>query len=500
MNDMVKQTLLANVYDVAKVTPLKKAPKLSNRHAFDIYLKREDLQPVHSFKLRGAYNKISQLSEKDRQKGVIAASAGNHAQGVALAAKQLGISALVVMPRTTPSIKVDAVQSYGALVELAGDSYTEAFEYAEKRIQETGRVFVHPFDDPLVIAGQGTIGREILEQLPTATHIFVPVGGGGLIAGIAQYAKSLRPDIKIIAVQSEDASTVRPLLEEKQRVYLPQVGIFADGTAVKQLGEHTFPIIEQLVDDAVTVTTDELCAAIKAIFEDTRAIVEPSGALATAGITAYAAKHSMENAVGVAICSGANISFERLQYVAERTLIGSDKEAIFAVTMPERPGALQLFCDQVVSGHSITEFGYRLQDRSEAHIFVGISLRHKEEKQVLTGKMDSFHYAYSDLTYDDTAKEHVRYMIGGLGTNTQNEHLYEVSFPERPGALKDFLHHLEDAWNISLFHYRATGSDIGRVLIGFEAQDSHELEKRLASSTYEFTPINSIATSIFLRG
>src|SRR5664279_3966539 len=375
MNDAVRDMLLARVYDVAIETPLERADKLSTQCGFEIYLKREDLQPVHSFKLRGAYNKIAQLTKTEKAKGVIAASAGNHAQGVALSAQKLGISALIVMPRTTPSIKIDAVKSYGAKVELFGDSYSDAAEHCKQRQQETGRTFVHPFDDPLVIAGQGTIGREILEQLPTATHIFVPVGGGGLIAGIAQYVKALRPDIKIVSVEPEDSNVLQASMAAGKRVVLPHVGIFADGVAVKQLGEITYALCQKYVDDAITVSSDELCAAIKHIFESTRGIVEPAGALGMAGITKYAATHDMKDATAVAICSGANIAFERLQFVAERTLLGSGKEALFAVTMPEKPGALQHFCSQVVNGHNITQFGYRLNKRGEAHISVDVSMR-----------------------------------------------------------------------------------------------------------------------------
>lgn len=324
MNEAVRQTLLARVYDVAIETPLERARKLSDRLGCEVYLKREDLQPVHSFKLRGAYNRMAQLTPAERERGVIAASAGNHAQGVALSAKKLGTAALIVMPRTTPGIKVEAVKWWGAEVELAGDSYSDAAEHCQQRAKETGRTYIHPFDDPLVIAGQGTIGREILEQLPGVTHIFVPVGGGGLIAGIAQYLKALRPDVQIISVEPEDSNVLQASLQAKRRVTLPRVGIFADGVAVKQMGEHTFSICRRFVDDAITVSTDELCAAIKAVFEETRGIVEPAGALGAAGVAKYAATHDLQGAHAVAICSGANISFERLQFVAERTLLGGD--------------------------------------------------------------------------------------------------------------------------------------------------------------------------------
>ncbi|HUS26490.1 MAG TPA: threonine ammonia-lyase, biosynthetic [Nevskiaceae bacterium] len=500
MNNALKQTLLARVYDVAVETPLERAVKLSDSLGTQAYLKREDLQPVHSFKLRGAYNKIVQLTNAERQRGVIAASAGNHAQGVALAAKKLDISALIIMPRTTPGIKIDAVKSYGAEVELAGDSYSDAAHHCKQRVAETGRTYIHPFDDPLVIAGQGTVGREILEQLPSVTHIFVPVGGGGLIAGIAQYVKALRPEVTVIGVQSEDANTMQPSLKKGQRVQLSHVGIFADGTAVKQLGEYTFEVIKQLVDDSVVVTNDQLCAAIKAIFEETRSIVEPSGALATAGLAAYAAAHNMQDAQAVAICSGANMTFERLQFVAERTLLGSGREALFAVTLPEKPGALQCFCHNIVNGHNITQFGYRLRQRGQAYILVGIGMSGTLDKAMFTKKMEQHAYEFRDLSADDVAKEHVRYMIGGPAPHAQNEHFYRINFPERPGALNDFLKIMSGTWNISLFHYRGQGGDVGDVLVGFETANTKDLEKALHASTYDFAPADmSHSMQLFIR-
>ena len=499
INDAIRETLLARVYDVAIKTPLERADKLSAQYSFEVYLKREDLQPVHSFKIRGAYNKIVSLSNADQAKGVIAASAGNHAQGVALSAQKLGISALIVMPRTTPSIKIDAVESYGATVELFGDSYSDAAEYCISRQQETGRTYVHPFDDRMVIAGQGTIGREILEQLPTATHIFVPVGGGGLIAGIAQYVKALRPDIQIISVEPEDSNVLQVSMKAGKRTALPSVGIFADGVAVKQMGEHTFALCKKYVDDCITVSTDELCAAIKSIFEVTRGIVEPAGALATAGVTKYAAQHSMKKATAVAICSGANIAFEQLQFVAERTLLGSGKEALFAVTMPEKPGSLQRFCESVVNGHNITQFGYRLNKRDQAHIFVGVSMRDPSEKAVLMEKMHTNGYAHTDLSADDIAKEHIRHTVGGASSETKNEHLYQVSFPERPGALNDFLRQVGETWNISLFHYRSMGGDTGQVLIGFEIANSKDLVAKFEQANYDYQSVDSIAAKTFLN-
>jgi threonine dehydratase len=490
MNDATKQTLLARVYDVAVQTPLDKAIKLSNQLGAEVYLKREDLQPVHSFKLRGAYNKISQLTDEERNRGVIAASAGNHAQGVALAAKKLGISALIVMPRTTPSIKVDAVKSYGAEVELAGDSYSDAAEHCKQRVKETGRTYIHPFDDPLVIAGQATVGREIIEQLPSVTHIFVPVGGGGLIAGIAQYVKALSPEVKVIGVEPADSNVMQASLKAGERVTLPHVGIFADGVAVKQMGEHTFDIVKELVDDAITVDTDQLCAAIKSTFEETRSIVEPAGALGVAGIVQYSHTHDMTDARAVAICSGANMTFERLQFVAERTLLGSGKEALFAVRMNEEPGALQTFCQKVVKGHGITQFGYRLKQRSKAHIFVGISVNSEADKDNFAHKMSQYGYIYTDLSGEDIAKEHVRHMIGGPAPKAFEEHFYLINFPERPGALNGFLEAVSGTWNISLFHYRGQGGDEGSVLIGFETTDKKKLEAALGHAGYAWAEVD----------
>lgn len=483
VDDTVKDVLTSRVYEVALKSPLTKAAKLSSITKCNVYLKREDLQPVHSFKLRGAYNKIAQLSNFEKAKGVIAASAGNHAQGVALAAKKLGLSALIVMPRTTPQIKIDAVKSYGAEVELAGDSYSDAADYCKHRIQETGRTYIHPFDDPLVIAGQGTIGMEILEQLPDVTHIFIPVGGGGLLAGIATYVKALRPDVKIISVEPVDSNAMQSSIVQQTRVVLQHVGIFADGVAVKQVGRLAFDAALQKVDEFITVSTDQICAAVKNMFEDTRSIMEPAGALATAGITHY---DLPANANAVAICSGANVTFERLHQIAERTLIGSGKEVMFAVTMPEQPGALQAFCTEIVAGHNISEFNYRLNRRSEAHVFVGINVSGESDKTRFMAKMDKNGYSYIDLSNDDLMKEHVRHMIGGPAPEVSKEHIYEFSFPERPNALSDFLHAVGCHWNISLFHYRSAASDWGSVLIGFEADDPKRLEDRLSFAEFNF--------------
>jgi threonine dehydratase len=496
MDATVKEILTSSVYDVAIKTPLELGAKISNLTGTNVYLKREDLQPVHSFKLRGAYNKMAQLSERERANGVIAASAGNHAQGVALAAKKLGLSALIVMPRTTPSIKIDAVKSYGASVELEGDSYSEAADYCKKRVEETGRTYIHPFDDPLVIAGQGTVGREIIEQLPDVTHIFVPIGGGGLIAGIASYVKAVRPDVTIIGVEPEDSNVMQASVRQGERIVLPHVGIFADGVAVKQAGSETYRIARDKVDDFITVTTDEICAAIKNIFEDTRSIVEPAGALGAAGIIKYSLP---KDAQAVAICSGANMTFERLQQVAERTLIGSGKEAVFAVTLPEKPGALRDFCKDVVRNHNISEFNYRRNAQRNAHILVGINIGNTADKQALMKKMKDRGYDHTDLSADDATKEHIRHMVGGP-SQTAHEHIYEIAFPERPNALSDFLAAVGSDWNISLFHYKSAASDSGSVLIGFETSERSALEAKLAATGFTVTRCDTnTAVQLFVR-
>lgn len=493
--EAIKSTLLAQVYDVAIKSPLERAAKLSHAVGADVYLKREDLQPVHSFKLRGAYNKMVRLEPKERAKGVIAASAGNHAQGVALAAKRLGLSALIVMPKTTPPIKIDAVRGYGAEVTLAGDSYTDAYEYSRELTKRTGRTFIHPFDDPEVISGQGTIGQELMEQLPAATHIFVPVGGGGLIAGVAQFVKAIRPGVKIIGVEPADSNAMQRSLKAGKPISMDHVGIFADGVAVKRVGDHTFALTKLFVDEIITVTTDQICAGIKAVFEDTRSIIEPAGALAAAGLMQYKFAAGSQ---AVAICSGANMTFERLQQIAERTLIGSGKEALFAITMPEQAGALRTFCEKVVKGHSITEFSYRLQGRSQAHIFIGISIMSANDKLGFMQKMRTYGFGHTDLSDDDLAKEHVRHMIGGPAPAAHGELLYSVIFPERPGALGNFLAHVGDQYNISLFHYRTTASDTGSVLIGFEAENRAKLEYLLDEACYDYEAVHDSPSARFL--
>jgi threonine dehydratase len=488
MQDPLKQTLLARVYDVAIETPLQFAPKLSDKVGYEVYLKREDLQPVFSFKLRGAYNKMVQLSSAQKAKGVIAVSAGNHAQGVALSAQKLSISATIVMPTTTPFIKVEAVKGYGAQALLVGDNLSQAFEYGQQLVKETGKIFVHPFDDPDVITGQGTIGREIVEQLPDVTHIFVPVGGGGLIAGIAQFVKGLRPDIKIIGVEPEESNAMQASLKAKKRVVLEHVGVFADGVAVKQVGKLTFAIAQKHVDEVITVNADQICVAVKSLFEDTRSILEPAGALATAGITQYKLP---KNAKAIAICSGANVTFERLQQIAERTLIGSGREAMFAVTMDEKPGSLLHFCQKVVKGHNITEFNYRLNRREAAHVLVGIAVTDHKDKLAFMKKASTLGYEHIDLSGDDIAKEHVRHMVGGSAKNAKSERLYQIDFPERPGALSDFLAAIGTSWNISAFHYRNAASDSANVLIGFEAKNAKALESQLNKAGYSWKPAST---------
>jgi len=467
-NEYIKRILQARVYDVARETPLEPAPRLSQRLGVRISLKREDLQPVFSFKLRGAYNKIVHLSEEERSRGVICASAGNHAQGVALAGQKLGIPATIVMPKTTPEIKVNAVRNLGGEAILHGSNYDAAYAHAMKLVEERGLTYVHAYDDPMVIAGQGTVAMEVLNQsheLPNA--VFVPVGGGGLIAGIALYMKYLCPDIKIIGVEPDDAPCMYEALKAGERVILDQVGIFADGVAVRQAGEETFRIARELVDEVILVSTDEICAAIKDIFDDTRSIMEPAGALAVAGIKKYVDREKPEVENYVAICSGANMNFDRLRHVSERAQLGEHREAIFAVTIPERPGSFRKFCE-AIGTRGITEFNYRYADSDDAHIFVGVQLQGGvEEKEVLCDKLSKDGYPVLDMTDNEMAKLHIRYMVGGRA-KADNEVLYRFEFPERPGALLNFLIHMGANWNISMFHYRNHGADYGRVLVGIQ--------------------------------
>ena len=485
----LKKIESARVYDVARETPLELAPVLSRRTGNHVWLKREDEQPVFSFKCRGAYNKMAGLSKAELKKGVVAASAGNHAQGVALAASKLGTKAVIVMPRTTPQIKVDAVRNLGGKVVLHGDNYDEAYTHAREIANKRKLTFVHPYDDPDVIAGQGTIGMEILKQHAGPIHaVFVPVGGGGLIAGIAVYIKQLRPEIKIIGVEPEDADAMEKSLKAGKRVLLDHVGIFADGVAVRQVGEETFRLCKQFVDEMIIVSNDEICAAIKEIFEDRRSILEPAGALAYAGLKRYAEQKRLKGKNLVAIASGANVNFDRLRYVAERAEVGERREAILAVTIPERPGALKQFCT-ILGDHNITEFNYRFADPKAAHIFVGVQVPpDTADAKKLMATLRKHGYATLDMTDNEMAKLHIRHLVGGRAPNAVNEILYRFEFPERPGALMNFLNKMGGSWNISLFHYRSHGADFGRVLVGMQVppHDKKKFQKFLDSLGYEY--------------
>lgn len=467
-NNYLEQILTAQVYDVAIESPLELAPLLSRRLDNRLLLKREDMQAVFSFKLRGAYNKMVHLSAAQRERGVIAASAGNHAQGVALAAQRLGCAAVIVMPVTTPRIKIDAVQRRGARVVLHGDSYDEAQAHAEQLAREASLTFVHPYDDPEVIAGQGTVGMEILRQCnPPPQAIFVPVGGGGLIAGIAAYVKRLRPSIKIIGVEPVDADAMHRSLCQGKRVRLHQVGLFADGVAVKAVGAETFRICQELVDEIVLVDTDAICAAIKDVFEDTRSILEPAGALSIAGAKAYVAREKLHDTTLVAVASGANMNFDRLRHVSERAELGEEREAVLAVIIPERPGSFKAFC-RLLGPRNITEFNYRYADANDAVVFVGVEVQSREEYAALLDTLRAHGLRAFDFSNNEMAKLHVRHMVGGHAPHIEHELLYRFEFPERPGALLGFLNSLSHTWNISLFHYRNHGTDYGRVLIGIQ--------------------------------
>jgi threonine dehydratase len=480
--DYLKMILRARVYDVARETPLEQMPELSRRIDNTVWLKREDLQPVFSYKLRGAYNLIASLSPEQRAKGVIAASAGNHAQGVALAASKLGIPALIVMPKTTPEIKVTAVRRRGADIVLHGNTYDEASEHAHHLEKERGLTYIPPYDHPLVIAGQGTVGMEILRQCPRDIDaIFVPVGGGGLVAGVAAYVKQVAPKTRIIAVESDEAPTLHAAMKAGERVILPSVGIFADGAAVRQIGEETFRIARELVDETMLVSNDELCAAIKDIFEDTRAIAEPAGALALAGAKQYANREGVHGQQLVAIFSGANVNFDRLRHIAELAELGEQREALIAVTIPERPGSFREFC-QALGARPITEFNYRYADKSIAHVFTGIRVRNGvREKDQLIDSLREKRFEVADLSSNDMAKMHVRYMVGGHANQVENERIFRFEFPERTGALLHFLSELGSRWNISLFHYRNHGAAYGRVLMGMQVPptDAGEFRKFL---------------------
>ncbi|MCL1886749.1 MAG: threonine ammonia-lyase, biosynthetic [Betaproteobacteria bacterium] len=476
MTDYLKKILTARVYDVAFETPLEHAPQLSQRTGNHVLFKREDMQSVFSFKLRGAYNKMAHLSPKQLKNGVICASAGNHAQGVALAANRLGCRAMIVMPTTTPPVKVQAVREHGGQrveIVLYGDSFSDTCEHALALEKKHRMTFIHPFDDPYVIAGQGTIGMEILRQHPDPIHaVFVAIGGGGLISGVAAYIKQIRPEIRIIGVETVDSNAMARSLKARRRVTLSDVGLFSDGTAVKQVGSETFRLARKYVDEIVEVDTDDVCAAIKDMFLDTRSILEPAGALTVAGIKAYVEqrknqKKPLKNETLVAIASGANMNFDRLRFVAERADVGENREAIFAVTIPEEHGSFRRFCELVGPRH-ITEFNYRISDEKQAHIFVGMEVQNRDEISRIVKNFERHHFRTIDLTGDELSKLHIRYMVGGKSLLAKNELLYRFEFPERPGALMRFLSCMQPNWNISLFHYRNHGADYGRILVGLQ--------------------------------
>lgn len=487
--DYLRKILSARVYDVAIESPLELAPAISRRTGNHILLKREDKQPVFSFKLRGAYNKMAHLKPEQLARGVICASAGNHAQGVALGAQKLGTTAIIVMPVTTPRIKVSAVAVRGAKVILHGDSYHEAALHAKALAKKRGLTFVHPYDDPLVIAGQGTIGMEILRQHQRPIHaIFVPVGGGGLIAGIASYVKRLSPTTKIIGVEPEDSNAMTVSLKAGRRVTLPHVNLFADGVAVRQVGRETFRLCRELVDEMVLVDTDEICAAIKDIFEDTRTVVEPSGALALAGAKRWLARRRLKGRTVVAIVCGANMNFDRLRFVAERAELGEHREAVLAVTIPEKPGSFRELCE-LLGRRNVTEFNYRIADARQAHVFIGVSVAGRDETDRLIAQLDRAGLRAVDLSDNEMAKLHVRHLVGGHAPANAGEMVYRFEFPERPGALMNFLKHMGTGWNISLFHYRNHGADVGRVLVGLQVPDKDRAAFRrfLKELGYDYT-------------
>ncbi|WP_343585813.1 threonine ammonia-lyase, biosynthetic [Herbaspirillum sp.] len=490
-NDYLQKILTARVYDVAQETPLELANTLSQRIDNRIYFKREDMQSVFSFKLRGAYNKMAHLPPAQLKRGVICASAGNHAQGVALSAAKLGCRAVIVMPTTTPQVKIDAVKARGGEVVLFGDSFTDAYNHALTLEKKHKLTFVHPFDDPYVIAGQGTVAMEILRQHPDPIHaIFVAIGGGGLISGVAAYVKAVRPDIKIIGVQTADSDAMARSLKAGRRVALPDVGLFSDGTAVKLVGEETFRLAKKYVDDIIIVDTDAVCTAIKDIFQDTRSIVEPAGALAVAGAKAYVerakgSKHPVKGQSLVTIACGANMNFDRLRFVAEMADVGEAREAVFAVTIPEERGSFRRFCE-TVGPRNVTEFNYRISDAKSAHVFVGIQIGSADESGKIARNFEKAGFGVLDLTHDELAKVHIRHLVGGKSELAGNELLYRFEFPERPGALMKFLSSMNPNWNISLFHYRNQGGDVGRILVGVQVpkKDMKEFRSFLAQLGY----------------
>ena len=484
----LKKILTSRVYDVAVETPLELAPALSARTGNRVYLKREDMQSVFSFKLRGAYNKMAQLTPAQLKRGVICASAGNHAQGVALSAKTLGCRAVIVMPTTTPALKIEAVRARGGEVVLSGESYSDAYQHALHLEKKQKLSFVHPFDDPDVIAGQGTIAMEILRQHAGPIHaVFVAIGGGGLIGGVGAYIKAVRPDIKVIGVQTTDSDAMARSLKAGRRVVLNDVGLFSDGTAVKQVGEETFRLAKQVVDEVVLVDTDDVCAAIKDVFTDTRSILEPAGALAVAGAKAYVARANktrqpLHDQTLVAIACGANMNFDRLRFVAERAEVGEAHEAVFAVTIPEERGSFKRFCE-LVGSRSVTEFNYRISDEKEAHVFVGLQVADRDEPEKICKLFKKQGFKTIDLTQDELAKLHIRHLVGGKSSLARDEILYRFEFPERPGALMRFLNSMAPNWNISLFHYRSQGGDVGRVLVGLQVPKREMKDFRAFLST-----------------
>ena len=505
--DYLKKILTARVYDVAVESALEKAKALSERIGNTVLLKREDQQPVFSFKLRGAYNKMVHLTPTQLAAGVICASAGNHAQGVALGARKLGARAVIVMPVTTPQLKVDAVRALGGEVHLHGDSYSDAYVYALEQQKQNGLTFVHPFDDPDVIAGQGTIAMEILRQHQGPLDaVFVAIGGGGLISGVANYIKAVRPEIKVIGVQMNDSDAMMQSVAAQHRVTLPDVGLFSDGTAVKLVGEETFRIASELVDEFITVDTDAVCAGIKDVFIDTRSIVEPAGALAVAAIKQYVDTHGKRGETYAAILCGANMNFDRLRFVAERAEVGEEREALFAVTIPEVRGSFRRFCEVVSAlpgaSRSVTEFNYRISDTSEAHVFVGLTTTVRGESTTIAGTFVQNGFGAIDLTHDELAKEHIRHMVGGRTGLAQDERLLRFIFPERPGALLKFLSLMRPNWNISLFHYRNQGADYGRILVGLQVPvaDHAAFDEFLRTLAYPFVEeTNNPVYRLFLQ-
>lgn len=500
--DYLKKILTARVYDVAVESALEPARNLSRRLHNKVLLKREDQQPVFSFKLRGAYNKMVHLTPEQLQHGVICASAGNHAQGVALSAHRLGTRAVIVMPLTTPQLKIEAVKALGGEVVLHGESYSDAYLHAVELGQQQGLTFVHPFDDPDVIAGQGTIAMEILRQHQSPLDaVFVAIGGGGLISGVANYIKAVRPEIKVIGVQMNDSDAMAQSVAARKRITLDDVGLFSDGTAVKLVGEETFRIVRELVDEFITVDTDAVCAAIKDVFVDTRSIVEPAGALAVAAIKQYVAKHKTRGETYAAILCGANMNFDRLRFVAERAEVGEEREALLAVTIPEERGSFRRFCELIGSlpggPRNVTEFNYRIGDSAQAHVFVGLTTHGRGESAKIAANFSRHGFEALDLTHDELAKEHIRHMVGGRSALARDERLLRFVFPERPGALMKFLSHMRPGWNITLFHYRNQGADYGRILVGLQVPNSEDEAFKIFLDTLGYPSVEETGNPVY---